>query len=255
MPIVITPTAYPNNAFTSANMVVVYNMEVATVMAAIDEIGRTRIAGVFACHDAMIQHAARISEALRLPHSDVEANARCNDKLRCRDFLAEKGYKSVDYRRVSTPAEVATAAEALGGRVVVKPRSSTGSLEVKICRSPQEAAEWADQLITAVIDSLILESFWDGPQFSVCLFDGVPITVNRDHISVGSKLLFVGLDTPADIGNKAGSAISDFARNICRTVGCTKGSILVEPRHVNDQCHLVVVNPRPGSPDVVEIHS
>ncbi|MGI9521444.1 MAG: ATP-grasp domain-containing protein [Hyphomicrobiaceae bacterium] len=246
LPIVITRTAYKNSVFTSSNMVIVRDMETPTVMAAIDEIGRSKIAGVFACHDATVEPAARISAALGRPHGDADAIARCNDKLRCRDFLAEQGYKSVDYRRASSPTEVAVAAEALAGHVVVKPRSSTGSLGVRICRTPQEAADWALLLNTAGIDDLILEAHLDGPQFSVSLFDGEPLAVHRDHIASGPSPLFIGVDAPANVSDVERSEICDFARKICRSIGCTKGPALVELRRGNDHCNLVEVNPRPG---------
>ncbi|MGI9522330.1 MAG: ATP-grasp domain-containing protein, partial [Hyphomicrobiaceae bacterium] len=183
----------------------------------------------------------------------AEAIARCNDKLSCREFLAEQGYKSVNYRRVSSPTEVAAAAEALGGQVVIKPRSATGSLGVKICRTPQEAAEWAGLLNAEGIDGLILESCVDGPQFSVSLFDGVPLNAARIHIADGPIPLITGIDTPADVSANERNAIFDYARNIARSAGCTNGAVLVELRGANDHYHLVEINPRPGlnSPQTV----
>ncbi|MGI9523021.1 MAG: ATP-grasp domain-containing protein, partial [Hyphomicrobiaceae bacterium] len=202
--------------------------------------------GVFACHDATAELAARIGATLGLPHGDVATIARCNDKLSCRDFLAANGYKSVDYRAVASPSEVAEAASALGGHVVVKPRSSTGSLGVKICRTPDEAVEWAYLLSAAGIDSLIVEAYLDGPQFAVTMFDGMPLIVTQSHLANGQIPLVTGTDIPANISGSERSAITEFARSISSNIGCTRGPIFIELRRVQNQCHLIEINPRPA---------
>jgi biotin carboxylase len=185
LPVRVTGKATNTGDFDGSDVLQVSATDIDAVLAAVDEIGRERIAGVFACGSAFTERAAWIAEKLGLPHADPDAISLCNDKRRLRDFLTSKGVNTVNYRHVTTLAEAHEAAEWLGGAIVVKPISSTGSDGVRICRTRDEALLHARRLLKRKSDGLLMEQYIDAPQYSVECFDGIPLIVKRNYFLEG----------------------------------------------------------------------
>ena len=222
----------------------VSNMDVATILSAVDQIGRERIAGVFAHADYTAEPAARVAAALDRPHADPKLISLCNDKHRLRDFLARSGLNTVDYHHATTVAEAQSAAEKFGGAVVVKPLSSSGSDGVRICRTSNQAALYAQRLLKSQPQGILIERYIDAPQYGIDFFDGIPLIFKRYHIHEGPFPIIEGVDLPAPPTTDCLTELRALSRSIIEEVGLVSGPAFMEFRYSDNKIYIIEINPR-----------
>jgi argininosuccinate lyase len=254
LPVPVTRSAPGGSNVFPSDCLQVSSMDVGSILSAIDRIGRQRIAGVFAGGSAHAELAARVAAALGRPHADPEAISLCNDKLRLRDFLAQKGLNTVDYQHVTTALDARAAAERLGGAVVVKPLFSTGSDGTRICRTPDEAASHARRLLKRKSDGLLVEKYIDGPHYGVEFFDGRPLDLKGFVFPDGPFPIIVGVNIPAPVKSEQLREINDFAKSIIKEVGLLSGPAFMELRCFDAEKHVIEINPRPSLYSPIELY-
>jgi biotin carboxylase len=251
-PILIARSVSGGKSKTVSDHLLVSRMDIDAILSAIDRFGRERIAGVFSSGSLHAELAARLAAALGRPHADPDAISLCNDKRRLRDFLASKGLNTVDYRHVTTVAEARAAAEELGGAVVVKPVSSTGSDGVRICRTADEAVSQAKRLLKRKPDGALIEKYIDAPQYAVEFFDGQFIFAKNDYFVEGPFPIIVGVDAPARLDLEAVSEIKNYASSILNVIGLLSGPAFIELRYFKNDKYVIEVNPRPSTDSVFQ---
>ena len=219
-----------------------------SVLDAIERLGRDRVRGVWALRDRLAGLAARVAAAVGRPGADPGAVERCRDKVHTRQALADAGVKDVPFALVRSRAEAAAAANALGGRVVVKPRSATGSVGARLCRSFDEVRQHHDDLVKRLPDvaslGALIEAAADGPQFSVQMFDGRSIGVTRQDLGPPPAFITTGLDFPWCDHTRVHGEIVAHAERATAVVGHVRGPGSVDVRYGSRGPCIIEINPR-----------
>ncbi len=218
------------------------------VLDMIERLGRDQVRGVWSVRDRYVGLAARMSAAIGRQGIDPEVIAVCHDKFNTREALAEAGLNNVSFKLAQSADEAEVAADALGGRVIVKPRMSTGSSGVRLCSSPQEARSHFDTLVEHMPHvrrlGALVEAFVEGEQFSVQFFDGRPIGVTHQKVGPPPTFITVGLDFPWSDDERMRDRIVECAQQAMEAVGHVRGPGCVDIRCDQQGPHVIEINPR-----------
>jgi len=219
-----------------------------TVLDVIDRLGRDHVCGVWSVRDRYVGLAARMSAAIGRQGIDPEVIAVCHDKFTTREALAEAGLNSVPFKLAESAGDAEKAARALGGRVIVKPRMSTGSSGVRLCSSPEDARSHFDALSERMPNvrrlGALIEAFVEGGQFSVQFFDGQPIGVTHQKVGTPPAFITVGLDFPWSDDERMRDQIVECAQQAMEAVGHRRGPGCVDIRCDHQGPHVIEINPR-----------
>ena len=252
-PILVTASRPARSSDTGYDHILVPRMELSAVQSAIDTIGQRRVAGVFTDVEQSAVLAARLSAAIGRPHADTEAISLCNNKYRLREFLKRRGFDTVDFDHVTSASEAREAALRLGGAVVVKPPSASGSDGVRVCRTPDETAAHTARLLKRRSGGVLVETYIDAPQFSVELFDGRVLNVKRSYTADGPFPIMIGHDAPPSLQSGHLKDIGDYARAVVEEVGICKGPSAVQLRESDEEKHVIEINARPSMNSPAEL--
>ena len=238
----------PYRSLAEFDRVALPEMSESSVIDAIHSIGRDRVRGLWALRDFLTPLAARVSAAVGLPGADVQAVELCCDKLRTRQRLFEAGLNDVKFGPAHTREEAAGLLATLGDRVVMKPRSQSGSVGVRLCCSAEEVKqqfqELAETLPGVRKSGVLVETAIEGPQFSVQAFDGKSIGVTRQDIGPPPAFVTVGLDFPWVDDRGTHSEIALHAECALAAVGHTRGPASVDMRYGPLGPCVIEINPR-----------
>lgn len=241
------PERYP--ALSAYRQVKIAQRSAAAVLAGVAQLASRAapLAGIWSSSDQGIALAADVAQQLGLPHADPSAIVLCRDKLAARRRLGEAGLSRVAFCLARDCEEAASFARELGGPTVVKPRSSTGSIGVRLCSTPAEAAHHASLLLedAAVREQGVLaEALIVGPEYSVEIFDGAAVGVTRKWLGPPPAFIEVGHDFPSG-GNAIDlAAIAGHAERAVAAVGHVHGPAHVELRLSADGPVVIEINPR-----------
>lgn len=205
------------------------------------------LVGIWSSSDRGVELAAEVAQRLGLPHADPSAIALCRDKLAARRRLDEAGLSKVAYRLARNCEEAASFAAGLGGPTVVKPRSSTGSIGVRLCATPMEAAHHAGLLLENPAvggQGVLVEALIDGPEYSVEIFEGAAIGVTRKLLGPPPAFVEIGHDFPAPGVAAEHTAIAEHAERAIAAVGHSRGPAHVEVRLSAEGPVVIEINPR-----------
>jgi biotin carboxylase len=219
-----------------------------TVLAIAHQLGEERIAGVWSSSDRGTLVAAEVAVLLGRPRTNPTAVATCRDKYRARRILTESGLSHLAFAIVRNGDEAAQFAGRVGEPVVVKPRASTGSIGVRLCANPEEAAQHAERLLGDVevisSDGVLIESYIVGQEYSVELFDGQAIGVTRKHLGRPPAFVELGHDFPAPGPQAVLDCVASHAEQALGAVGLTAGPAHVEIRVGAGGPSVIEINPR-----------
>jgi len=105
--------------------------------------------------EADVIAAAQLREALDLPGQRPASALAYRDKALMREHTLDAGLPGPAYRTVETASEVLDFVAEQGLPAVLKPRSSSGSVGVRILRSAADLAELPDQLADHVVERFV----------------------------------------------------------------------------------------------------
>ena len=227
-----------------------------TVLDIIGRLGRDRVCGVWSVRDRLSGLAARVSMMLGKQRIDPEIIDVCHDKFSTRQALAEAGLNDVPFMLAQSAEEAEEAASTLGGRVVVKPRMSTGSDGVRLCNSPEEVRRHFSALAERMSHvrrlGVLVEAFVEGQQFSVQFFDGQAIGVTRQEVGPPPTFITVALDFPWSDDALIRDRIVEHAEKAIKAVGHIRGPGCVDIRYDSQGPHVIEINPRLASEMIPE---
>jgi biotin carboxylase len=126
--------------------------------------------GVVCIGDRNLPFAARLAEALGAPFPSVEAIKVFRDKRTARRLYTELGIRSPRWTTVASAEDALRLWESTGKPVVLKNVKGAGSLDVMLCRSPEEIREYHATLAESrryLGGELMAEEFVTGPLLSV----------------------------------------------------------------------------------------
>ena len=227
-----------------ANAIRMREMTVGSVIAAIDRIGRERVAGVFTPRSLYTELAARAAQAIGRPHSDPDSIAICHDKLRARRVLESKGFTDVAYKNVASAEEAYVFAKDLGGKVVLKPSTSSGTAGVKICKTPDYAHAYAKYLLRRKPNGVLIEEFIQGPLFAIEAFHGKVFGIRRLFVTDNPSPICIGREAPANLPADIHRSLAAHTEEALELIGYSRGVAHVQAVYANDGPYLIEINPR-----------
>lgn len=208
--------------------------------------------GVASSSEYFVVTAARVAAKLGLPAADADAVARCRAKDAQRALLAAADVPVPAFAPVSTPKEAVGAAGTIGHPVVLKPVSGSGSVGVRLCRTPAETGEWARTLLQRTTDErgnpvpgrILVEKAVDGPEFSVETFDDTVVAVVAKHTGAVPYFVETGHDVPAPVPPGTATALGGTALRALAALGLGWGAAHTELRWSHAGPVVIEVNPR-----------
>ncbi|KUN18756.1 ligase [Streptomyces antibioticus] len=214
-------------------------------------VGR-RVVGVATSSDYYVETAAAAAVALGLPANSPADLAAVRDKGTQRARLATAGVRVPRFTVAGTVEEVLAAAAQTGYPVVVKPVTGSGSLGVRLCADPQQAAGHAHALLSRRSDErgrpvprrVTVEEFVSGPEYSAEVLDGTVAGITAKHLGAPPLFVETGHDFPAALAPAARKAITEMAEAAVRALGIALGPAHVELRLGPAGPVLIEVNPR-----------
>jgi biotin carboxylase len=209
------------------------------------------LAGIMAADERLITTAAHVARSIGLPHPDPEAVARCRNKADARAYLSAAGVPAPGWALCRTQSDVARAADRLGPRVVVKPVDGSGSQGVRLATDPYEAQEAAAPILalgaepaTDRLPGVLVESYVEGPELSVELWNGRALTAVRKHLGAEPTFVETGHDVPGPLSSVDIAWVCQAAEEAAAALGVRWGPVHVELRLAHDMPRVIEVNPR-----------
>lgn len=213
--------------------------------------------GVVTFSEDLLECAAEISAALRLPHTSPATIATVRDKRLQRARLRSAG---VDFTRcgsVTSPHELPEVVDHIGLPIVLKPADGAGSTSVTLSRTLDEARAQA----TAFFERwprrvLALEEYLQG-RTDLPFGDYVSVESLVDdgevrHLGVTGKLPMLppfretAQFHPSGLGADLETGIRDLATDAIHALGITQGAVHTEVKLTPGGPRLIEVNARLG---------
>ncbi|EWM10352.1 pyridoxal-phosphate dependent enzyme [Kutzneria sp. 744] len=252
-PVLLTsrPERYAGLAGTGAEVLECDTNSLVALRAAVQKrFRREEIAGVTTTSDFYVPFVAELTSWLGLTGNTVDAVTTCRNKALLRDCLAAAGIPQPKYVAVTDAAQVYAAVEQVGLPCVVKPADDSGSTNVLLCRTFDEALAQTERVLAvhANVRGLptagiaLVEEYVDGPEFSVELFDSfagvTEKSVTEGPCFVEHRHLF-----PAR-SEELSDALISAARRAVGAAGIRSGATHTELRLTATGPVVIEINPR-----------
>jgi biotin carboxylase len=245
------PGRYPYAAADGIDTRVTDTADVTAVLAACARLGGP-VAGVTSSSEYSIAVAAEAARALGLPHADPDAVRACRDKSTQRGRLAAAGVPSPAYAAVASSAAATAAAARIGLPCVVKPVTGSGSVGVRLCATVAEVSAAVDAVLgrgdsvrsLPPQDSVLVEAYAEGPEYSVELLHGTTVGVTRKHLGPEPYFVETGHDFPAPLPAGDRDRLERTAVAALAALGLSWGAAHVELRLTPAGPVLIEINPR-----------
>ncbi|MFF2012736.1 ATP-grasp domain-containing protein [Streptomyces sp. NPDC058195] len=234
--------------------------EGAEVIAALDQrYARSELRGVYTNIDHYVPVVAEVARTLGLPGLDPDAAHTCRNKLRMRQAAEKAGVPVPAWAWVRSEDEAVAAVERVGLPCVVKPMTDAGSLDVRLCRTREEAIAHYHSISSVPTDyfggrrlpGALVEEYLIGFEVSVesFTFRGERTLIGVTDKGLGAHPHFVetGDVFPSLLSRSVQKELSDTAFAALDAVGHDFGCAHVEVRMTGSGPKLIEVNARmPG---------
>lgn len=221
------------------------------------------IISVFTMNEYRIPLASKISEMLQLEYQlPYEASLRCRNKKMARQKLNEAGVGEVQYRLVTSEANLESQLQGMDFPLIVKPSNDSGSKNVYLCQNESEISTAIKHIIQSKknivgqnIDAdILIEEFLDGPEFSI---ESVTVNGQTTIIGVTKKLVTpyplsieVGHDFPANLNANEEKEIRRLVEQSLVALGVDFAVTHTEVKLTKKGPRIVEVNSRPGGDEI-----
>ena len=221
-----------------------------------DEFRREDLAGVTTTSDFYVPAVAELTTWVGMPGNPVDAVAVCRNKALLRARLREHDVAQPGFAAVTDVAEVPSALVSVGLPCVVKPADDSGSNNVLLCHTEEEAVAQARKILDIRFNvrdlptagTVLIEEYVDAPEFSVELFSwgGETHCVGITEKTVTGLPYFVEYRHvfPAPLPPQQAAALEDAARRAVLAAGITLGATHTEVRLTADGPVIIEINPR-----------
>lgn len=255
-PVLLThdPARYRGLAGTGATVVVCDTNAADSLRAA--AAGFDAVAGVTTTSEYYLHAVAGLAAWLRLPGNPPEVLRIARDKGAVRQVMTEIGLPGPRWSLVGDDAAVAGAVAHVGLPCVVKPVDDSGSHNVRVCATVDEALDQVRAIRATthnargqrMAGTALIEQFVDGPEFSVEMFsvDGVahPVGVTRKTVGAPPYCVETGHLYPADVPPAVADALIVAASGLLGAVGVRTGPTHTELRLGPDGPAVIELNCR-----------
>ncbi|MFJ6515814.1 pyridoxal-phosphate dependent enzyme [Streptomyces sp. NPDC091406] len=217
---------------------------------------REEIAGITTTSDFYVPTVAALADWLGLPGNPEDAAAACRNKARLRETLATAGVGQPRFAVVTDEARTAGAVAEVGLPCVVKPADDSGSNDVLLCTTVEEAVAHAARVLAVHTNvrglptarTVLVEEYLDAPEYSVEMFsedgEAVCVGVTAKHLTglphfVECRHLF-----PAELPDAVREELAETVRRALKAVGIRTGPTHTEVKLTEHGPAVVEINPR-----------
>ena len=197
--------------------------------------------------------SAEVAASLDLRGHPPNAVIDCQNKETQRRKLADSAVSVPDFIAAGDPGGAYEAAARLGDQVVVKPTRGSGSVGVRLCADPDQAAAAAAAILLSdaapggQVDRVLVERAVPGREVSVEILAGGIVGITESRFGAPPSFVEVGHEFPAQLTRTQRAAISATAMGALVALDLEHGEAHVEIRFDDVQAWVVEVNPRlPG---------
>ena len=202
--------------------------------------------GVVGVDDGTVVVAARIADALGLPHHSPDAAAAAGSKYRQRAILGQAGVPVPDFRRISIDDDPVAVAGSLAFPVVLKPLHLSASRGVMRADSAEEFTRAHARLLAILREPdvrttddakhFLVESFVAGPEYAL---EGLVVAGRLHQLALFDKpdpldgpfFEETIYTTPSRASADVQQALLECAARAVAALGLTHGPVHVELRH------------------------
>jgi len=219
------------------------------------------VAGILSSSEYFAATAAALAAEYRLPGPDPDALQACRNKWKQRQILRAAGLATPKFERAASLEETREILKHVPLPAIVKPAQGSGSVGVRLCRTPEEVAEHAALLLQRTVNErgmpmladVLIEEYLIGPEFSAEAFQGSVIGITRKHVSGEPFFVELGHDFPAGLPADVDKSIINVAQDALRALGLTWGPLHIELRLTPSGPVIIEVNPRLAGGFIPEI--
>jgi len=216
----------------------------------------TDYAGITTTSEFYVETVAHLTAYYGLPGNAPEAVTTCRHKEQTRACLKAAGVRQPDFDCITMIEQIPAAVEAIGLPCVVKPADDTGSYNVRLCNTVDEARRQA-QTILAVSENVrgqqatqvvLVEAYLDAPEYSVEMFSWQGETF---CVGITEKLL---LPPPSFVEHRhvfpaplQADVVSEMEQTVTQalaTVGYRDGASHTEVKYTAEGSAIVEINAR-----------
>lgn len=236
------PSRFPYLAEDGVETLVVDTDDVDALASAVEaQLGPVK--GVCTSTDRMLATAAKLAERWRIPGLRPEVVAKVQNKTAFREQLIASGFDAPKYGSAATREELLNLARQIGYPLVVKPSVGTGSIGVLRCNDESELLEYLESA-TGGVESLLIEEYLQGQEYSVESIDGEPIVVVGKHLGPEPFFVEVGHDVPAYLPQTERDRICAMVKDVLLALGATAGPSHTELRINGPRMTIIEINLR-----------
>lgn len=242
------PERYGGLGEAAPEVIVCETNEPAELSAVLRRLGRDRLAGVTTTSEFYLGAVAELAERFGLPGNSPRAVGRCRNKARVRQVLDAAGLSTVRFAVVREPGDLGRALRVTGLPCVVKPVDDSGSQNVRVCGTAEEAATQVAVVLAvranvrgqASAGLALVEEYVPGPEFSVELFGGSLVGVTEKAVTPAQCLEWRHV-YPADVDHRKAVAVAGRA---LESVGVRYGPSHVEVKIADGRVEIIEINNR-----------
>lgn len=204
--------------------------------------------------------AAVVASFFNLAGPNPSAVELCRSKNLMRASLEAHGELNPLSRAVNYVEDAVIAAQKIGYPVVVKPATLTGSAFVRYCDNEADLRHHVALILGLnsymgrdVGNTVLVEEYLGGCEFSVELFNGSVIGVTRKFLGELPFFVEMGHLFPADISKDEEAAIIRVALDAINIIGLSWGACHVEVKYGNRGPRIIEINPRLAGDRIPEL--
>jgi cysteine synthase A len=221
----------------------------AALRAAIDT---DQTAGITTTSEFYLPAVAELAAEHQLPGNPVDALRTCRDKSRTRRVLADAGIRQPDFVAVRNPQETREAVATIGLPCVVKPADDSGSNDVLLCHTVDEAVAQAARILAVTTNvrgqptagTVLVERYLDGPEFSVEMFDGDLVGITAKQVTGAPWFVEHQHIFPANLPPATAEELAATVRQALKATGLERGAAHVEAKSTGTSPAIVEINAR-----------
>jgi argininosuccinate lyase len=210
--------------------------------------GLDDVVAVFSTSEYYIEIASEVAVRLGLHSGNSEAIRRCRDKFGLARILREQGVAAPLSTLLSLEDSQAPALEILAYPVVVKPRTGSGSVGVRLIAGAGELARHCAAARAEGASDLVVQDYAPGKEYSVeTLTSGgrtQVVAIVRKHLGPEPAFVEIGHSCPATLTGAQAAAIEDTVVRALAAVGFRFGPAHTELRVSGDTVTIIEINPR-----------
>jgi biotin carboxylase len=213
-------------------------------------------AGVVTTSEYYLEAVAALAGELGVPGNPAAALRTCRDKARTREVLTAAGLPQPRFAVLRDPAEAAGAVARVGLPCVVKPVDDSGSTNVLLCHTAEQASAQVAAVLAVTENgrgqptarTVLVEQYLPQAELSAELFSvgGVASCLGVTQKSVTGGPYFVETQHvfPAPLPSTVTAEVVEVARQALKATGIEHGASHVELKLTPDGPAVVEINAR-----------